>query len=47
MPLDADPVEGGEWVIFERMLAPAKDHPELPARRTHYATCTNPGRFRR
>lgn len=47
MPLDVDPVQGGEWAVFERKLVPHKEHPELPAYRTHYATCTNPKRFRR
>lgn len=46
MPVDAQPVVGGEWVILERTLVPFEQAPELPRYRTHYATCTNPARFR-
>lgn len=47
MPLDAEPVPDGEWAILERQMVPWEQAPELPRYRTHYATCTNPRRFRK
>lgn len=47
MPIDADPVADGEWAVLNRKLVPYEQVPGLPRYRSHYATCTNPGRFRK
>lgn len=48
MPFDAEPVDDGGWVIIENLALPVGVPSEDRMRyKTHYATCTNPGRFRR